>query len=416
MTSKSKRNALSAVFVQSAHETGTYSDGGGLNLRVEESGAKYWFQRVTIDGKRRNLGLGGYPTVSLAEARKAALLNTRMIREGRDPLAEKREAIAARQRPPTPTFAEAAETVIEMRRPSWTNSKHAAQWSSTLETYAFPTIGSKLVTDITTADILAVLIPIWTRKPETASRVRQRMETVLDWTVAQGYRIDNPANRSIAKVLPRMPRIKQHHPALHYSAVPQALEKVRQSTADTVTKLAFEFLVLTAARSGEVRLASWDEIDWVERKWTVPAERMKARREHQVPLAGRSIEVLRQAEELADVSSDLVFPGLRGKPLSDMVFTAMLRRLDILAVAHGFRSSFKDWCMECTDVRWEVGETALAHNLGNSTEQAYVRTDLFELRRSLMEAWAAHLAGGNAADQFEPSSNPNVLNWHPLSA
>ena len=408
MTSKSKRNALSAVFVQSVQETGTYSDGGGLNLRVEKSGAKYWFQRVTIDGKRRNLGLGGYPTVSLAEARKAALLNTRMIREGRDPLAEKREAIAARQRPPTPTFAEAAETVIEMRRPTWSNSKHAAQWSSTLETYAFPQIGAKLVTDITSADILSVLTPIWTRKPETASRVRQRMETVLDWAVAQGYRIDNPANRSITKVLPRMPRTKQHHPALHYSTVPQALEKVRQSTADTVTKLAFEFLVLTAGRSGEVRLATWDERDWDERKWTVPAEHMKARREHKVPLSKRALDVLGLAKELSDGSSGLVFPGLRGMPLSDMVFTSMLRRLEIPAVAHGFRSSFKDWCIECAKTQREVSETALAHNLGNPTEQAYARTDMFEPRRELMEAWAAHLAGRNTVNQFEPWSDPNA--------
>ena len=388
MTSKSKRNALSAVFVQSVQETGTYSDGGGLNLRVEKSGAKYWFQRVTIDHKRRNLGLGGYLTVSLAEARKAALLNTRMIREGRDPLAEKREAIAARQRPPTPTFAEAAATVIEMRRPTWTNAKHAAQWSSTLATYAFPKIGSKLVTDITSADILAVLTPIWTEKPETASRVRQRMETVLDWAVAQGYRIDNPANRSITKVLPRMPRAKRHHQALDYHEVPSAMETVRQSTADPVTKLAFEFLVLTAARSSEVRLATWDEIDSDERKWTVPAEHMKARREHKVPLSKRALEVLRLAEELSGGPSGLVFPGLRGKPLSDMVFTSMLRRLEIPAVAHGFRSSFKDWCMECAKTQREVSETALAHNLGNPTEQAYARTDLFEPRRELMEIWA----------------------------
>ena len=407
-TTKRRREALSVAFVRTVNEVGTYSDRNGLNLRVEKTGTKRWSQHVTINGARRILGLSSYPAVSLADARKAAWANATMISEGRDPVAERREEKAARQRPPTPTFAEAAATVIEMRQPTWSNSKHAAQWSSTLETYAFPKIGSKLVINITTADIIAVLTPIWTRKPETASRVRQRMETVLDWAVAQGYRNDNPVNRSITKVLPKMPRTKQHHPALHYSAVPQALEKVRQSTADTVTKLAFEFLLLTAARSGEVRRASWDEIDWVERKWTVPAERMKARREHQVPLSNRSIEVLRQAEELADVSSDLVFPGLRGKPLSDMVFTAMLRRLDILAAAHGFRSSFKDWCMECTDVRWEVGETAQAHNLGNSTEQAYVRTDLFELRRSLMEAWAAHLAGRNTMNQFEPSSDSNA--------
>ena len=178
MTPKRKRNSLSAVFVRSVQKAGTYLDGGGLNLRVEDSGTKYWFQRVTIDGKRRNLGLGGYPTVSLAEARKAALANSRMIREGRDPLAEKREAIAARQRPPTPTFAAAAEIVIEMRRPSWTNAKHAGQWTSTLATYAHPVIGDKLVSDITSADILAVLSPMWMEKPETASRVRQRAETV----------------------------------------------------------------------------------------------------------------------------------------------------------------------------------------------------------------------------------------------
>ena len=395
MTTKRKRNALSAVFVQSVQATGTYADGGGLNLRVEDSGAKFWFQRVTIDGKRRNLGLGGYPTVSLAEARKAALVNSRMIREGRDPLAEKREAITARQRPPTPTFAEASEIVIDMRRPTWTNAKHAEQWTNTLTTYAFPKLGPKLITDITSADILSVLTPIWTAKPETASRVRQRMETVLDWAVAQGYRTDNPAIRSITKVLPRTPRTKQHFAALHYRDVPAALATVNGSNADTVTKLAFEFLVLAAARSGEVRLATWNEIDWRGRRWSVPAERMKARREHQVPLSTRSIEVLRQAEGLADGSGGLVFPGLRGKPLSDMVFTALLRRLDIPAVAHGFRSSFRDWCIECTDVSWAVGEAALAHNLGTSTEQAYARTDLFDQRRDLMQQWADFVVYGN---------------------
>jgi integrase len=395
MTTKRKRNALSAVFVQSVQETGTYADGGGLNLRAEDSGAKFWFQRVTIDGKRRNLGLGGYPTASLAEARKAALVNSRMIREGRDPLAEKREAITARQRPPTPTFAEASEIVVDMRRPTWTNAKHASQWASTLTTYAFPKIGPKPVTDITSADILSVLTPIWTAKPETASRVRQRMETVLDWAVAQGYRTDNPAVRSITKVLPRTPRTKQHFAALRYRDVPAALEQVNGSSADSITKLAFEFLVLTAARSGEVRLATWNEIDWRGRRWAVPAERMKARREHQVPLSDRSIEVLRQAEGLTEGSGELVFPGSRGRPLSDMVFTALLRRLDIPAVAHGFRSSFKDWCIECTDVSWAVGEAALAHNLGTSPEQTYARTDLFDQRKDLMQRWADFVVYGN---------------------
>ena len=394
-TTKRKRDALSATFIRTVKEVGTYSDGNGLNLRVEESGSKHWIQRVTIYGKRRNLGLGSYPSVSLADARKAAWTNATMISEGRDPIAEKREEKAAQKRPPTPTFAKASETVIDMRRPTWSNAKHAAQWSSTLTTHAFPKIGSMLVTDISPADVLAVLTPIWTTVPETASRVRQRLETVFDWAVAQGFRTDNPASRSITKVLPKVQRTKQHHPALHYGDVPAALEKVRRSTADTVTKSAFEFLVLTAARSGEVRLATWDEINWRERKWTVPAERMKARREHQVPLSSRSIEVLREAEKLADGSCELVFPGLRGKPLSDMVFTALLRRLEIPAVAHGFRSSFKDWSIECAGIRWETGEAALSHNLGNSTEEAYARTKLFEQRRNLMEQWGDFVLFGN---------------------
>lgn len=394
-TTKRKRDALSAILVRTVKEVGTYSDGNGLNLRVEKSGSKHWIQRVTIHGKRRNLGLGSYPSVSLADARKAAWTNATMISEGRDPIAEKRDEKATQKRPPTPTFAKASEIVIDMRRPTWSNAKHAAQWSSTLSTHAFPKIGSELVTDISPADVLAVLTPIWTELPETASRVRQRMETVLDWAIVQGYRIDNPASRSITKVLPKMPRTKQHHPALHYSDVPAALGTVRRSAADTVTKLAFEFLVLTAARSGEVRLATWDEIKWRERRWKVPAERMKARREHEVPLSSRSIEVLRQAEKLAHGGTELVFPGLRGKPLSDMVFTGMLRRLEIPAVAHGFRSSFKDWGTEIARAGWEVGETALAHNLGDSTQQAYSRTDLFELRRRLMEQWSEFVLFGN---------------------
>ena len=394
MTSTRKRNALSAILFSQSKRPAPTPTGAASTSGWRIPGVKYWFQRVTIDGKRRNLGLGGYPKVSLAEARKAAVVNARMIREGRDPLGEKREAIAARKRAPTPTFAEASGIVIEMRRPTWTNAKHAAQWTNTLATYAFPTIGSAPVTDITSRDILSVLTPIWTAKPETASRVRQRMETVLDWAVAQGYRTDNPAARSITKVLPKTQRIQRHHPALHYLQVPRAIEKVRNSTADTGTKLAFEFLVLTAARSGEVRLATWPEINWRERKWTVPAERMKTRREHQVPLSPRSMDLLRQAQDLTDGSSTLVFPGLRGNPLSDMVFTAMLRRLDIPAVAHGFRSSFKDWCIEAK-VGWEVGETALAHNLGDSTDQAYARTDLLELRRRVMDQWADFVVYGD---------------------
>ena len=390
MAAQHKTRALSAVQIRGVRNPGMYS-GGGLYLRVDESGAKRWVQRVTIVGKRRNLGLGGYPAVSLADARQAALDNAKAIREGRDPLAEKREAAEVRNKPVTPTFAEAAETVIGMRRPTWSNDKHAYQWTQSLTTYAFPTIGNNLVSDIDSADILTVLTPIWTTKSETARRVRQRVATVLDWTIAQGYRVDNPAGKTILTVLSKVRRTKQHHLVLPYREVPSALIKVTQSTANAVTKLAFEFLVLTAARSGEVRLATWAEIDWDNRVWTVPAERMKARHEHRVPLSSRALVTLRGARDLSDQPSELLFPTRSGKPLSDMALTTLLRRLRIPAVPHGFRSSFKDWSMECSGTSWADQETALAHRLGDSTEAAYARSDLLEQRRPLMEAWASFL-------------------------
>ena len=275
--------------------------------------------------------------------------------------------------------------MIGLRRPTWSNPKHAAQWQSTLQTYAFPLIGYKAVDAITTADVLEALTPIWTSKAETASRVRQRMETVMDWAVAQGYRLDNPAGRSLLKVLPKTQRLKEHHRALPYAQVPGAVRRVRESTAGRPTKLAFEFLVLTANRSGEVRAAGWTEVDWESATWEIPAVRMKARRPHRVPLSARAIEILGQAWELND-GQGLIFPAARsGKPASEMVFTALLRRLEIPAVPHGFRSSFRDWVAECTATPWAVGEAALAHNVGNSTEAAYMRSDLFDQRRALMD-------------------------------
>ena len=238
---------------------------------------------------------------------------------------------------------------------------------------------------------MTVLTPIWTSKPETPSRIRQRVETILDWAVAQGYRTDNPAGKAIAKVLPKPPRQKTHHPALPYQQVGNALEEVRGSTADASTKLALEFLALTACRSGEVRLARWSEVDWDSKTWTIPADRMKARRDHRVPLSSRALEVLSEAKELG--SEELVFPGRSGQPISDMAHTTLLRRLEIPCVPHGFRSTFRDWCIELTNTPWAVGEAAPAHTLGNSTEAAYARTDLFEQRRALMEAWAEYLSG-----------------------
>jgi integrase len=324
-----------------------------------------------------------------------AASNRSAIAEGRNPLAEKRETKAASRRgvPSVPTFAQAALQVIELRRPTWSNPKHAAQWTATLKTYAFPVIGDMAVDSITAADALAVLEPIWTAKPETASRVRQRMETVLDWAVSHGYRLDNPAGRSLLKVLPAARRLRKHHASLPYEQVPAALDLVRESNANVMTKLAFEFLVLTAARSGEVRQAEWCEVDWTKQSWDIPALRMKARRSHRVPLSTRSVAVLQAAWEISGPDG-LIFPAGPGdRTVSDMTFTALLRRLDIPAVPHGFRSSFRNWVEECTETPWSVAESALAHNIGNATQAAYMTSDLFEQRRELMERWARFVAG-----------------------
>ena len=387
---------LSAAKVKTISEPGQFSDGNGLTLRVEPSGSKRWYQRVTIHGKRRNIGLGGYPAVTLADARDMAAANLLAIEQGKDPLMEKHLVAEENRRAAAPTFADAARQVIELRRPTWSNRKHADQWASTPDTYAYPLIGSKQVGEITSGDVLSVLTPIWTEKPETARRLRQRIETVFDWAVAQGWRSDNPAGKAVTRALPRHCQVKNQFEALHYSDVPAAMIKVRESSSDLMTRLSLEFLVLTAARSSEVRLATWSEIDLTTSTWTIPAERMKARREHRVPLSRRAREIVLEVKQGADQGSEqetgLVFPGgRRGGPLSNMTHIQVLRRLEIPAVPHGFRSSFRDWVIEQTDTPWVVGEAALAHNLGNSTEMAFARTDLFDKRRDLMEAWGCFL-------------------------
>lgn len=387
-----KLTALSAKTIVSP---GRHGDGDGLYLNVAPSGTKSWVQRIVINERRRDIGLGSYPTVSLAQARAMAASNRSAVSEGRDPLAEKQAAKEAARSPSqsVPTFAEAAARVIELRRPAWSNPKHAAQWRSTLETYAFPAIGGKPVDSITAADSLAVLTPIWTIKPETASRVRQRMETVMDWAVTCGYRLDNPAGRALLKVLPPVKRLKRHYPALPYAQVPWALSLVRDSTAQPLTKLALEFLVLTAARSGEVRKAGWVEVNREARAWEIPESRMKARRPHRVPLSGRAMEILETAWDISGPEGLIFAAGPQGKAVSDMTLTALLRRLEIPAVPHGFRSSFRNWAEECTATPWAVAESALAHNVGNATEAAYMRSDLFEQRRELMQRWADYVTG-----------------------
>jgi len=388
---KKKTDSLSAVFVRTVEEHGDYSDGNGLTLRVDNSG-KRWVQRVTINGRRRNIGLGSYSQVSLAEARKQAVANAKAIRDGLDPIQEKRQARELARSPKIPTFSEAAEKVIELRRPTWRNTKHGAQWGSTLKSYAYPVIGNVPVDQIKTANILSILTPIWVVKHETATRVRQRMDNIFDWVIAQGWRLDNPASKSITQALPKVRRRKKRRKSLPYTEVPAALNQVRGSSAALMTRLCFEFLVLTVARSGEARLARWEEIDWKELCWTIPASRMKADREHAVPLSHRAVEILEAARDMSR-ETELIFPSSKqDKPLSDMTLLRLLQRLEIPCVVHGFRSSFGTWFLETEEEGREVRKTALAHDPDDDeTEMAYIRTVLYEKRKPVMERWAQFL-------------------------
>jgi len=376
--------ALSAAFVRTVKEAGKYFDGHGLFLKVEPSGAKRWVQRISIRGKRTELGLGATSLVSLAEARETALGNRKTARQGGDPLRAKREAQAVM------SFEEAARKVHQINLPSWRNAKHGQQFINTLETYTFPRMGRVKVSEVTTADVLGVLQPIWLEKPETARRVRQRIGMVMKWAVANGWRQDNPAE-AIAQALPKHDRTPKHRKSLPYSEVTGCVAAVQASGAGRVTKLAFELLVLTATRSGETRLATWQEIDLDKAEWTIPADRMKAKRAHRIPLAPRCIEILQKCRALED-GSGLVFPSARyGRPLSDNTLSKLLKDLGFDAHVHGFRTSFKTWAQERTNAPREVSELALAHGIQDKAEAAYARSDLFEKRRGLMERWAGYL-------------------------
>ena len=346
-------------------------------------------KRIVIRGKRTELGLGSASLVSLAEARQTALDNRKAAREGKDPLQARRETEAAL------TFEEAARKVHALHLPTWRNVKHGAQFISTLEAYAFPRMGKIKVADVTTADVLAVLTPIWLTKGETARRVRQRIGTVMKWAVAQGWRHDNPAD-AIAQALPKQDRTPKHRKSLSCGDVASCIETVHRSKAASSTKLCFELLVLCVTRSGESRLARWDEIDLEKAEWTIPGERMKAKKPHRVPLSSRAVGVLREAQSLDD-GSGLVFPDTRsGKPLSDATLRKLVHELGYDVDIHGFRTSFKTWCQERTNIPNEVSEFALAHVKRDKAEAAYARSDLFDKRRKLMERWASFLGESRA--------------------
>ena len=316
-----------------------------------------------LSGRKHELGLGSVQLVSLAEAREQALANRKLARAGGDPLADKRRTQGM------PTFAEAAATVVEQKRAGWRSGRQATDWLHSLERYVFPSIGSRPVSEVSSADVLAVLTPIWHVKPDTARRLRQRIDAVLEWSIAMEHRTDNPCDR-IGPVLGPQRDIVRHMRALPHRDVAAAVETVRASRSTQAVKLAFELLVVTATRSGEVRLATWEEMNVAGRVWTIPAERMKMNREHRVPLSLRALEVLDAARSLAD-GNPLVFPNRWGNRIRDTFLSQLLKDLDIAAVPHGFRSSFRDWAAEETDHPREVVEAALAHAVRNRVEAAY---------------------------------------------
>ena len=383
-------NALSTDVARDVAEAGRYCDGHGLYLDVRRSGSRSWVQRIAIRGLRRELGLGGFPLVSLDEARAQAFANRKLARAGGDPLAERRRVRNVL------TFAGAAERVWTQMRPGWRNPKYGRDWMLGLARHAFPHIGAIPVAEVTSADVIETLEPIWHLRPATARRVRQRIGAVMEWAVAMEHRAGNPCDR-IGPALGRQQDLVRHMPALPHREVAAAVGAVRATRVRPVVKLAFEFLVLTAARSGEVRGARWDEMDLAGRAWTVPAARMKANREHRVPLCRRAVEVL-GAARAAGNGGPLAFPTARGGRLKDEALSGPLKELEIPAVPHGFRSSFRDWAAEETNHPREVVEAALAHAVRNRVEAAYARSDLFERRRRLMDDWAAYLDGGPAAE------------------
>lgn len=392
-----KAKELSPIEVRRLTKPGRWAVGGadGLALQVTEPGARSWVLRVRIGGKQREMGLGGFPSVSLAEARDKARAYRAQLSDGADPITSRRAALsaAAAERQAQQTFSSVAEQYIARHEKSWKNAKHGAQWTATLKAYADPVIGDLFVRDITTAHLVKVLEPIWSSKTETATRVRGRIELVLDFASARGLRDGpNPARwrGNLDAALPKPTKISKvkHHAAVPVGEVTSFMTRLRKQAG--VGARALEFLILTAARSGEVRGAVWSEFDLPGAVWVVPADRMKAGREHRVPLSEPAVQVLRQLSQ--GEPHDLAFPGMRG-PLSDMSLTAVIRRMKVDATAHGFRSTFRDWCSECTAYPSEVAEMALAHVVGDKVEAAYRRGDLFEKRVSVMKDWASYLSG-----------------------
>lgn len=386
---------MSAIEVKRLKKKGIYAVGGiaGLYLTVSENGARSWILRIVIGSNRREIGLGAYPEISLADARIKARECREKVKKGIDPIAEKRAVkakLVAQQK--AMTFDMAFPKYLKMKTQEFSNEKHIKQWTSTLTTYASPIIGHMNVADIDTHHVLEILEPEWLSKTETMNRVRCRIENVLDWCTAHKYRKgENPARwkGNLQPMLPAPGKIikVKHHSALPWKDLPAFMPLLRERQG--MAARALEFLIMTAARSGEVRGAVWSEVDFTEKLWIIPAERMKAKSEHRVPLSADAIALLNSLPRFDN--SEYVFAAPRGGALSDMTISAVLKRMQVDAVPHGFRSTFRDWASESTSYPHDVCEMALAHTITSSVEAAYRRGDLLDKRRHMMDSWAAYL-------------------------
>ncbi|MFC4270596.1 tyrosine-type recombinase/integrase [Sneathiella chungangensis] len=391
-------NRLSPVAVKNATKRGFYADGGGLYLQVSPSGSKSWVYRFTLDKRKRDMGLGPYPLISLADARMQAEKCRRLRYEGIDPI-EKRNEQKRQSRletAKTVTFRFCANEYIRLNRAGWRNPRQAKQWESSLRTYAFPVLGDLPVDKIDIGLVLRVLEPIWQTKAETASRVRGRIESVLDWAKARKFREgENPARwkGNLSMVLPSKKKVAKvvHHPALPYTEVSDFISDLRKR--DGLSALGLELVILTACRTGEIIKAKWSEFDLDKKLWTIPADHMKSGREHRVPLSEPALDVLKELKEHS--RNDFVLPGNGNKGgSSNMIFLQLLRRMGRSDItAHGFRSTFRDWAAEKTDYQNEVAEMALSHAVGDRVEAAYRRGDMFEKRQQLMDDWAMYCIG-----------------------
>ena len=396
-----KAAELSPLSISRLKDPGLWAVGGvsGLYLHVNARGARSWILRVVVGDKRRDMGLGGYPDIGVADARQKAREARLKIEQGIDPILLRKQAkseLMALQATDK-TFEQAAGEYIKIHADSWSNDKHRKQWESTLAAYAFPVVGKLSLRDIRQEHILKILEPIWTTKTETATRVRGRMESILDWAKVKGLRSgENPAawKGHLDHMLPAPTRLKkvEHLTAVPVREMPDFMIKLRQAAGTAAQAL--EFLILTAARSGEVRGITWQEVSLEDALWIVPAERMKMKREHRVPLSDRAVSILKSQPRLDE--NPLVFPAPRGSQMSDATMSAVLKRMGIDATVHGFRSSFRDWCGDYTNYPRDLAEQCLAHGADDPVEAAYRRGDALERRREIMNEWSKFVAGHQA--------------------